>query len=369
MVGFPGFGIPNFTPPKFFKVFWLSIHWYGVVIALGFVIAAYYCSKRAKDFNVSTDEIIDMLIYAVPLGIIGARAYYVAFQWADFKSDVFGMFRIWDGGLAIYGGIIGGCLACVLFCRIRRIKTSAMLDLGAFGLLIGQAVGRWGNFFNVEVYGKVTTLPWRMYVPYEGLAANQGVHPLFLYESLWMALGLLLLHRLSKRRRFNGQIFLSYVAWYGLGRGVLESLRTPGFVLKIGTIPISQLFAFVTCSAALALLVYNFLVKKHDPEDMANWVEERDKRALEKAASKKGSAAAKEEPKAEKAEKAEIAKQPSVGSKKKTPAVQKKEPPIRASARIAQGAKNKASEWNKSNARNVEKTSAEDEADEAPSED
>lgn len=271
MVGFPGLGIPEFRINGIvFTVGNFSIHWYGVIIALGFFLAALYVCKRAPAFNLTADDMIDMLIFAVPMAIIGARLYYVAFNWGDYKKDLLSILRVWDGGIAIYGAVIFSVITCALFCWVKHISIGAMLDLGALGLLIGQAIGRWGNFVNVEVYGTETKLPWRMSV------YGTEVHPLFLYESLWNILGFVLLHFLSKKRKFNGQIILLYAAWYGLGRGVLEGMRNTDYSLMLGTLRVSQLFGFASCVIALAILLFQMVFRQHDPEDLSAWVTARE---------------------------------------------------------------------------------------------
>lgn len=278
MVGFPGLGIPEFhMNGTLFSIGNFSIHWYGVIIALGFLVAALYVCKRAPQFGYTADDLIDMLIFAVPAAIIGARLYYVVLDWDRYKSDLLSILRIWDGGIAIYGAVIFAVITCVIFCRVKRIHAGAMLDLGALGLLIGQAIGRWGNFVNVEVFGTETTVPWRMSVN------GYDVHPLFLYESLWNLLGFVLLHFLSKRRKFNGQVMLMYIAWYGLGRGFLEGMRDDMYALMIGPMRASQLLGYASCVIALALLAYHLIFKSHDPEDLNAWVAKREEWKLEKA--------------------------------------------------------------------------------------
>ncbi len=274
MIGFPGLGIDSFQMnPIVFSVGGFSLHWYGLIIAIGFLLAVVYCLKKSKNFGITQDEFIDMLIYAVPMAIIGARLYYVIFSWSEFKNNFGNIIRIWDGGLAIYGAVIMAVITCCVFCWVRRIKPTAMLDLGAGGLLIGQAIGRLGNFVNVEVYGGETTLPWRMTVGNSPV----GHHPLFFYELLWNLVGFLLINMLSKRRKFNGELILVYCAWYGIGRGVLEGMRESTYILKIAdTIAVSQLVGFLTGIFAIVLIFYNFIFKSHNPEAINDWVGERD---------------------------------------------------------------------------------------------
>ncbi|MDR0248039.1 MAG: prolipoprotein diacylglyceryl transferase [Oscillospiraceae bacterium] len=291
-VGFPGFGIGDFgINSEIFRIGSFALNWYGLIIAAGFLLAVVYCLPRTKQFAIRQDEFTDMLIFAVPAAIVGARLYYCAFNWGDYKNDLLGIFRVREGGLAIYGAIIGAVLACGVFCWVKRMHAGAVLDLCALGLLIGQAVGRWGNFFNVEVYGKETGLPWRMSVV-NGWGVKVGeVHPLFLYEFFWNAAGFLLLHLLSKKRRFNGQLFMLYIAWYGIGRGLMEGLRDETYILRIGdNIAVSQLLAYLSAVAALLLLGYNLIFKQHDPEDIGLWAEKREAFFAEKAKEKESGA-------------------------------------------------------------------------------
>ena len=169
-----------------------TIHWYGIIIAVGFLLGVIYAIKRSKEFGLTEDNIIDMLICAVPLAIIGARAYYVIFSWENYKDNLVDVIKVWEGGLAIYGGIIGAVIGLIIFSKWRKIKVGAIADVGGLGLLIGQAIGRWGNFINREAYGVKTTVAWRM-----GLTNEYGTfyyHPCFLYESLWNIIGFVILH-------------------------------------------------------------------------------------------------------------------------------------------------------------------------------
>ena len=183
------------------------------------------------------------------------------------------MVRIWDGGLAIYGGVIAAALTLLVFCRKRRIPFLAFADLGVFGLLIGQAVGRWGNFVNVEAYGSETTLPWRMGITevVHGVEVYKEVHPTFLYESLWNLVGLVLLILIARNwRRFDGQMFYSYLAWYGVGRGMIEGLRTDSLYFFGTGIRVSQMLGFASALVGIALLVWNLKARRHTPEEL--WV-------------------------------------------------------------------------------------------------
>ncbi|MCL2082183.1 MAG: prolipoprotein diacylglyceryl transferase [Oscillospiraceae bacterium] len=280
MVGFPGLGIGEFAlRPSVFEG-GSFLHWYGLIIAAGFLAAVLYCIRLSKSFKISGDEITDMLLWAVPSGIIGARLLSVIFNWSLYSSEPVSVLYIWEGGLAVYGAIIGACTACVLFCRSRKIHPGAMLDLTAFGLLLGQAIGRWGNFVNIELYGTETSLPWRMSVN------GTDVHPLFLYESLWNIAGFALLHIFLKNRRFNGQIFTAYVAWYGLGRGLLEGLRPDEFSLTAGGLPAMQVLAFASLAGALIYLIV--MLSKSQPPSLYGWTNARDEFLVIRQAGKDG---------------------------------------------------------------------------------
>ncbi len=261
----------SFSGSNSFTIFGWTFYWYGVIIAVGFVLAVLYCCRRAKDFGIKVDDILDMLLLAVPLGIIGARAYYVIFNFSLYEDNWLDIFNIRKGGLAIYGGVIGAAIAVLIICRVKKISTGAMLDTGCFGLLIGQAVGRWGNFINREAYGSTTDVFCRM-----GLTTADGVtiyvHPTFLYESLWNVVGFILLHIYSKKgkRMFDGQLFLMYVGWYGLGRFFIEGLRVDSLYLFGTSLRVSQLLAALSVLAVVIILFIEKVFVYHDPAKL--WV-------------------------------------------------------------------------------------------------
>lgn len=278
-ITFPGLGLTFQLERVAFTVFGHNIYWYGIIIACGFLLAVSFCCRQARHYGIRQDDLIDMLFFAVPLCIIGARLYYIIFYFSFFQKEVDGklvpnfgqMIAIWDGGLAIYGAVIMAVLVAAVFCKVKRIKFGAMADLGCFGLLIGQAVGRWGNFVNQEAFGGPTGLPWRM-----GLTVNgtyMEVHPTFLYESAWNVLGFFLLWYVAKHwRKFDGQIFLGYVVWYGFGRGIIEGLRTDSlyfFGLKLFGMPIrtSQVLGFASALAAAVFLAWR-LLRGTRPEEL-----------------------------------------------------------------------------------------------------
>lgn len=276
-VVFPGLGFSINVKEIAFRVLGWPIHWYGIIIAAGFLLAVGYCSRKADNYGVTQDNIADLLLCAVPLCIIGARLYYIIFYLDLFRSidgslNFAQMIRVWDGGLAIYGAIIMAVAVALIYCKLKKISFLSLADLGSFGLLIGQLVGRWGNFVNMEAYGGPTDLPWRMGI-YEAIGGSyqyMEVHPTFLYESLWNLLGLLLLVLVvEKHRKFDGQIFFSYVAWYGLGRTWIEGLRADSLYLFSTGIRVSQLLALVTCIVSVAVLLVQ-LRKPHAPEEL--WV-------------------------------------------------------------------------------------------------
>ena len=251
-ISFPGLGI-EINPGRYLELGPLKIYYYGIIIAVGLLLAVLYGLRRSRQFGLKQDDIIDGVLWIVPVAIICARIYYCAFSWDTFKADPISVLYIWNGGIAIYGGVIGAALGVVLHCRIKKISLGATLDLVALGFLIGQSIGRWGNFFNREAFGAETESFLRM-----GLLNAAGEveyhHPTFLYESVWNAAGFVLLHFLSKKRKYDGQVALGYVAWYGLGRTFIEGLRTDS--LYWGPFRVSQLLGAVSCAAAVGVLLW-----------------------------------------------------------------------------------------------------------------
>ena len=244
-----------------------GIRWYGIIICTGLILAILFCCRQSKRYGITEDNIYDMMIWQIPLCILGARLYYVIFYLdlfrnADGSLNPGRMIAIWDGGLAIYGAIITAYLVLHVFCRKKKIPFGAFADLGVMGLLIGQAVGRWGNFVNREAFGGETALPWRMRV---WVTASEyiEVHPTFLYESLWNLIGLgLIVFVIAKRRSFDGENACFYFIWYGLGRAWIEGLRTDtlklfGWELFGQPIRVSQLLSVALAAAALGVLIVN----------------------------------------------------------------------------------------------------------------
>ena len=265
VISFPSLGI-EWNPARALTIGSFSIYFYGIIIATGLLLAVAYAWKRSRAFGVREDDLTDGVLWIVPFAILCARLYYVVFKWEDYAGNLGKIFDIRSGGLAIYGGVIGAVIGTVVHCRIKKMKLPAVLDLVALGFLIGQCVGRWGNFFNREAFGAETDSFLRMglFNTYTGKVEYH--HPTFLYESVWNLVGFLLLHFLSGKRKYDGQIALGYVAWYGLGRAMIEGLRTDS--LYWGVFRVSQLLAAVSCFAAVvALMVLSF--KRHDPANLA----------------------------------------------------------------------------------------------------
>ncbi len=234
-----------------------DIYWYGIIIALGFLLALVYGFRNAKRFNLDVDRMLDVILVATPIAILSARTYYVIFDGEKLNgiSDFFG-FGSSSGfaGLAIYGGVIGAFASGAVMCIIRKVKILDMFDIAAVGFLIGQGIGRWGNFINQEAYGSFTGSSW-WGMQSEITVAEMGeglVHPCFLYESVWCIAGFFIINHLSKKRRFSGETSLMYCVWYGFGRGIIELLRTDS--LMIGNIRVSCLLSFTICIAGAVLL-------------------------------------------------------------------------------------------------------------------
>ncbi len=230
-----------------------GVHWYGIIIALGVLLAVLYSRHVCARENENKDVITDLVLYAIPISVIFARTYYVVFSWDSYKNNPLNIFKIWEGGIAIYGAIIGAVLTALVFFKIKKMNVLKMFDICSLGLLIGQIIGRWGNFVNTEAYGGKCNLPWGM-----SINGKAPVHPTFLYESLWNLIGFVILSRLNKKRPFYGFTFFMYIAWYGLGRFFIEGMRTDS--LYFGTVRISQLVGAVCFVTGLVCLI--FLHKK-----------------------------------------------------------------------------------------------------------
>ena len=261
VISFPGLGI-EINPIRTLSIGPFSIHLYGLIIAVGMFLAVIYACKRCRQFGLTADDLTDGVLWIVPLAILCARLYYCIFQWDSYKANPISILYIWHGGLAIYGGVIGAALGILLFARLKKVKIGAVLDITSLGFLIGQSIGRWGNFFTREAFGEETDNFLRMGLTNAATGVTRYYHPTFLYESVWNAIGFVLLHYLSKKRKYDGQIALGYLAWYGLGRTFIEGLRTDS--LYLGSFRVSQLLAAVTCFCGVALLML-FAFRDHDP--------------------------------------------------------------------------------------------------------
>lgn len=284
-LSFPGLGIEPFHINKVaFSIFGREVAWYGVLITCGMILAVLWALSLSKFEKVSSDDITDLAFYTIIFGVLGARLYYVLFTWNEFHylvtdgnfwHNVWGTFvnciAIWNGGLAIYGGIIGGLIASCIFAKIKKINVLKIYDILIPCVLIGQIIGRWGNFINIEAYGSETSLPWRMGILYSvsgGIPADgiwtveKYVHPTFLYESLWNLIGLIIIAIIYKKKKKNGQIFASYLIWYGFGRMLIEGLRTDS--LMLGGLRVSQIVGLISFVIGVVLLVVLFSKKKHD---------------------------------------------------------------------------------------------------------
>ncbi len=270
-----------------------GIYWYGIILAFAMLAGLYLCMKQAKHYGLTEDNVMDMVLWAVPCCIIGSRIYYVLFyldlyRKADGSLDWGAMLRIWDGGLAIYGTVIVGVLVALIYTKRHKIPFFAMTDLAVMGLMLGQIIGRWANFINREAFGTETTLPWRMKLWVTSYTSIE-VLPTFLYESLWYLIGLLLIvFIVSKGRRFDGENTWFYFLWYGLGRSWIEGLRTDSLYLfnweLFGQrIRVSQALSIVMAAVAAFMLVYNIAVKKRSPEGL--WVRRKPSRPRPKIGS------------------------------------------------------------------------------------
>lgn len=284
-VSFPGLGIGPFHIDKVaFTVFGRDIAWYGILITFGMLLAVLFALRASKFEKIKTDDIYDLAISIIIFGVIGARAYYVIFSWTEFSyvatggtffqnlwGTIYNCIAIWDGGLAIYGGIIAGLIVAFIFAKIKKIPAMKVCDILVPCVLVGQIIGRWGNFINVEAYGYETTLPWRMGIHYSlfGNGIETGVwdlekfvHPTFLYESLWNLIILVAILIIYKKKKYDGQHFCTYLIWYGFGRMLIENLRTDS--LMLGSLRISVLVGCVSFVSGIILLIC--LIRKNKAE-------------------------------------------------------------------------------------------------------
>lgn len=263
-ISFPALGI-EINPPRTICLGSLCIHFYGLIIAVGLILAVLYACKRCKEFGLKEDDLMDGVLWITPFAIVCARIYYVIFSWRDYAENPISVLYIWEGGLAIYGAVLGAILGVIVFCRIKKVSLPMLLDLVLLGFLIGQFIGRWGNFFNREAFGAPTDGFTRMGLYNTVTGQWEYYHPTFLYESVWNLVGFIFLHFVSKHRKYDGQIALGYAAWYGLGRCIIEGLRMDS--LYWGSIRVSQLLAAISCIAAVGVLIWQRF-RPHDPKDL-----------------------------------------------------------------------------------------------------
>lgn len=280
ILSFPGLGLEITLNRVAFTIAGIDVYWYALLIATGYALAMFFMFKTYKEFGLDADRVIDVILVTTFAGIIGARAYYVALEWDRYKNDLSQILNFRNGGLAIYGALIFGLIAAFFVARWRKVKFLPLIDMLFGGVFIGQALGRWGNFVNMEAFGTNTTLPWGMtsetiksYIASHSITQMGSVmdpalpvHPTFLYESLWCAVGFFVYLYLLKKRRFDGEMFLFYTAWYGFGRMLIEGMRTDS--LWLGPVRASQVLAgllFVGATVAW-FLIKKKIREKDDPE-------------------------------------------------------------------------------------------------------
>lgn len=261
-ISFPGLGIEQFSVNRVaIEIGSLQIRWYGILITMGILLAIAYCVWRSKQEEISFDNLLDMAIYTIIFAIIGARVFYVLMSLDSYDSFL-EMIAIWEGGLAIYGAIIAGALTILIFCKIKKLSVLRAYDMVCPAVMIGQIIGRWGNFFNGEAHGTAVLEGDILYFLRMGLSyGSQKIqtcyHPTFLYESLWNLVGFIIINLLYRKKKFDGQIFLMYISWYGFGRMFIEGLRTDS--LYIGVFRVSQVIGFLCFVVGAVLLSYKLI--------------------------------------------------------------------------------------------------------------
>lgn len=273
-INFPNLGIYLDHVGKNISIFGFSIAYYGIVIVTGMMIAIWIAQREAKRTGQNPEQYLDLAMIGIAAGILGARIYYVIFAWDYYKDDLLSIFNIRQGGLAIYGGIIGACIAVVIYSRKKKQNFGLLMDTASMSIVFGQIMGRWGNFFNREAFGDYTNNLFAMQLPVSAVRANEitqkmwdhvvtvngveyiQVHPTFLYESLWNVGVLLFLFWFRKRKKFNGEVFLMYLIGYGIGRIWVEGLRTDQLLLPVVGLPVSQLLSGCLVVGCTILVVW-----------------------------------------------------------------------------------------------------------------
>lgn len=258
-VSFPGLGLDFTINSVAFSIGSHPIYWYGLIIACGLLLAITYAWKSSPRYNVDFNRLVNCILVGIVTGIVGARLYYCLFKWDYYSQNPIEILYINNGGLAIYGGIIGALAGGLTVAKLQKMKIMPILDIAMVGFLLGQGIGRWGNFMNQEAFGTETDLPWRMMSEGTGMV---GVHPCFLYESLWCLAGFALLHFYGKyRQKYSGQIFFSYLVWYGFERMIVEGLRTDSLYLPFQLfgmdIRVSQVLSFAIFVTGIVMLIIN----------------------------------------------------------------------------------------------------------------
>ena len=292
-LSFPGLGIGEFTvKSEAFSIFGAPIAWYAIIICIGMIAAVAYVIFRAKGIGIDSEQILDFALFVIPIGVLGARLYYVIMEIDSFNS-IGEVFNIRNGGLAIYGGIIAGAITVFCVCKYKKIDFLAFADCVVPGLILAQAIGRWGNFMNGEAFGGETTSFLRMGIRnYNSIVTFNTydmvyVHPTFLYESLWNIIGFIGINIFYKHKKYDGQIFLMIFGWYGLGRMLIEGLRTDSLYLFGTSIRVSQALAALLFVACTALLIYFAIKKPNKPFYFREAVAEGKDTKVKKNSSKK----------------------------------------------------------------------------------
>ena len=274
-IEFPNLGIHLENVGKTLTIFHFDIAYYGIVIGLGILAGLLMAMQVAKNTKQNPEDYIDLAMFAVVFGIIGARIYYVVFSWDMYKDDILSVFNIREGGLAIYGGVIAAVITVFVFAHVRKMSAPLLLDTAVFGLVTGQMIGRWGNFFNREAFGEYTDNLFAMRLPLDAVRASDvtekmkthmetvngvdyiQVHPTYLYESLWCMMVLIIMLLYRKHKKFDGEVFLVYLLGYGLGRVWIEGLRTDQLLLPVVGLPVSQILAGVIVVVSTILIIYH----------------------------------------------------------------------------------------------------------------